>query len=87
VICRAFTSLQERWISVVGDMEKNHHVTCRGAGVLLLLTQFPFSLFLSVVVACLPLPDLFGQVMGMISQGVPASSMGPRTDSTKDPQP
>jgi len=48
------------------------------------LALFPFLIFLSAVVAHLPLPDFFGQVMGLIARVVPAASMGPLTTLMKD---
>jgi membrane protein len=64
--------------NVVHDMEKNHTMAFAAAlAYYFVLALFPFLIFLSVVVARLPLPDFFGQVMGLIGLLVPASSMGP----------
>jgi membrane protein len=65
-------------VNVVQDMEKNHTMAFAAAlAYYFVLALFPFLIFLSVVVARLPLPDFFGQVMGLIALLVPASSMGP----------
>jgi len=48
------------------------------------LALFPFLIFLSAVVAHLPLPDFFSQVMGLIARVVPAASMGPLRKLMKD---
>ena len=48
------------------------------------LALFPFLIFLSAIVAHLPLPDFFSQVMGLIARVVPASSMGPLRSLVSD---
>jgi len=48
------------------------------------LALFPFLIFLSAVVAHLPLPDFFSQVMGLIARVVPAANMGPLRNLMKD---
>ena len=66
-------------------METNHTMAFAAAlGYYFVLALFPFLIFLSVVVARLPLPDFFGQVMGVIALLVPASSMGPLKNLIKD---
>ena len=63
---------------MVRDLEKNHTMAFAAAlAYYFVLALFPFLIFLSVVVARLPLPDFFGQVMGLVARVVPASSMGP----------
>jgi len=72
-------------VNVVQDMEKNHTMAFAAAlAYYFVLALFPFLIFLSVVVARLPLPDFFGQVMGLIALLVPASSMGPLKSLIKD---
>jgi membrane protein len=72
-------------VNVVRDMEKNHTMAFAAAlAYYFVLALFPFLIFLSVVVARLPLPDFFSQVMGLISQVVPASSMGPLKNLIRD---
>jgi len=66
-------------------MEKNHTMAFAAAlAYYFVLALFPFLIFLSVVVARLPLPDFFGQVMGLIALLVPASSMGPLKTLIRD---
>ncbi|MGE5056207.1 MAG: YihY/virulence factor BrkB family protein [Acidobacteriota bacterium] len=72
-------------VNVVRDMEKNHTMAFAAAlAYYFVLALFPFLIFLSVVVARLPLPDFFGQVMGLIALLVPASSMGPLKTLIRD---
>jgi membrane protein len=40
------------------------------------LSLFPALIFLSAVVAYLPVPDLFGEALGLLARFVPADSMG-----------
>lgn len=70
---------------MVRDMEKNHTMAFAAAlAYYFVLALFPFLIFLSVVVARLPLPDFFGQVMGLIALLVPSSSMGPLKNLIRD---
>jgi len=70
---------------VVRDMEKNHTMAFAAAlAYYFVLALFPFLIFLSAVVAHLPLPDFFSQVMGLIARVVPAASMGPLRSLMKD---
>src|ERR1700687_3805959 len=72
-------------VNVVRDMEKNHTMAFAAAlAYYFVLALFPFLIFLSAVVAHLPLPDFFSQVMGLIARVVPAASMGPLTTLMKD---
>jgi membrane protein len=65
-------------VNVVRDMEKNHTMAFAAAlAYYFVLALFPFLIFLSAVVAHLPLPDFFSQVMGLIARVVPPASMGP----------
>ena len=65
-------------INVVRDMEKNHTMAFAAAlAYYFVLALFPFLIFLSAVVAYLPLPDFFSQIMGLIARVVPAASMVP----------
>jgi len=71
--------------NVVRDMEKNHTMAFAAAlSYYFVLALFPFLIFLSAVVAHLPLPDFFSQVMGLIARVVPAASMGPLRTLMKD---
>lgn len=66
-------------------MEKNHTMAFAAAlAYYFVVALFPFLIFLSAVVAHLPLPDFFSQVMGLIARVVPAASMGPLRNLMKD---
>ena len=72
-------------VNVVHDMGKNQTMAFAAAlAYYFVLALFPFLIFLSVVVARLPLPDFFGQIMGLIALLVPASSMGPLKNLIRD---
>jgi membrane protein len=60
-------------VNVVRDMEKNHTMAFAAAlSYYFVVALFPFLIFLSAVVAYLPVPDSFSQVMGVIARVVPA---------------
>ncbi len=70
---------------MVRDMEKNHTMAFAAAlAYYFVLALFPFLIFLSAVVAYLPLPDFFSQVMGLIARVVPASGMDPLRNLIKE---
>jgi len=72
------THLKHAAVSVGRNMEKHHTMAFAAAlAYYFVLALFPFLIFLSAVVAHLPLPNFFGQVMGLIAQVVPAANMGP----------
>jgi membrane protein len=72
-------------VRVVRDMVKNHTMAFAAAlAYYFVLALFPFLIFLSAVVANLPLPDFFSQVMELIARVVPAASMGPLRNLMKD---
>jgi membrane protein len=72
-------------VNVVRDMEKNHTMAFAAAlAYYFVLALFPFLIFLSAVVAHLPLPDFFGQAMELIAQVVPAASMDSLRNLMKD---
>jgi membrane protein len=72
-------------VNVVRDMEKNHTMAFAAAlSYYFVLALFPFLIFLSAIVAHLPLPDFFSQVMGLIARVVPAASMGPLRNLIKE---
>ena len=65
-------------VHVARDMDKNHTMAFAAAlSYYFVVALFPFLIFLSAVVAYLPVPDFFSQVMGLIARVVPAASMGP----------
>ena len=70
---------------VVRNMEKNHTMAFAAAlAYYFVLALFPFLVLLFAVVAHLPLPDFFSQVMGLIARVIPAASMGPLRNLMKD---
>jgi membrane protein len=72
-------------VNVVHAMEKNHTMAFAAAlSYYFILALFPFLIFLSAIVAYLPVPDFFSQVMGLIARVVPAASMGPLRNLMKD---
>ena len=72
-------------VNVVRDMEKHHTMAFAAAlAYYFVVALFPFLIFLSAVVAHLPLPDFYGQIMGLIGRVVPAASMGPLRSLMKD---
>jgi len=87
--CRAcpmrLTHIKNATVNVVRDMEKNHTMAFAAAlSYYFVFALFPFLIFLSAVVAYLPVPDFFGQVMGLIARVVPAANMGPLRNLMKD---
>ncbi|HEV2399345.1 MAG TPA: YihY/virulence factor BrkB family protein [Candidatus Sulfotelmatobacter sp.] len=71
--------------NVVRDMEKNHTMAFAASlSYYFVVALFPFLIFLSAVVAYLPVPDFFSQVMGLIARVVPAANMGPLRNLVKD---
>lgn len=70
---------------VVRNMEKNHTMAFAAAlAYYFVLALFPFLVLLFAVVAHLPLPDFFSQVMGLIARVIPAANMGPLRNLMKD---
>lgn len=66
-------------------MEKNHTMAFAAAlSYYFVLSLFPFLIFLSAVVAHLPLPNFLSQVMGLMARVVPAASMVPLRNFMKD---
>jgi len=66
-----FLHFKNAAVRVVRDMEKNHTMSFAAAlAYYFVLALFPFLIFLSAVVAHLPLPDFFSQVMGLIARVV-----------------
>jgi membrane protein len=72
-------------VYVVRDMEKNHTMAFAAAlSYYFVVALFPFLIFLSAVVAYLPVPDFFSQVMGLVARVVPAANMGPLRNLMRD---
>src|SRR6201987_1498366 len=77
--------LKNAAVNVIRDMEKNHTMAFAAAlSYYFVIALFPFLIFLSAIVAHLPLPDFFSQVMGLIARVVPAASMGPLRNLIKE---
>ena len=59
------------------DIGRNHTMQMAAAlSYYFVLSLFPALIFLSAVVAFLPVPDLFGQALGMMGRFIPPDSMG-----------
>jgi membrane protein len=64
-------------VNVVRDMEEHHTMAFAAAlAYYFVVALFPFLIFLSAVVAHLPLPDFFSEVMGLVARVVPPANMG-----------
>src|SRR5215469_2159325 len=60
-----------------GDVVRNHSMQMAAAlSYYFVLSLFPALIFLSVVVAFLPVPNLFGQTLSLMSRFLPPDSMG-----------
>src|SRR6059058_1303664 len=60
-----------------GDVTRNHTMQMAAAlSYYFVLSLFPALIFLSAVVAYLPVPDLFGQALGLMGRFIPPDSMG-----------
>ena len=60
-----------------GDVVRNHTTQMAAAlSYYFVLSLFPALIFLSAVVAYLPVPDLFGQALGLMARFIPPDSMG-----------
>jgi membrane protein len=60
-----------------GDVLRNHTMQMAAAlAYYFVLSLFPALIFLSAVVAFLPLPDVFNQALGMMARFLPPDSMG-----------
>jgi len=59
------------------DVLRNHTMQMAAAlSYYFVLSLFPALIFLSAVVAYLPVPDLFGQALGIMGRFIPPDSMG-----------
>jgi len=59
------------------DVERNHTMQMAAAlSYYFVLSLFPALIFLSAVVAYLPVPDLFNQALALMARFLPADSMG-----------
>src|SRR5215469_5977570 len=59
------------------DLQHNHTLQMAAAlSYYFVLSLFPALIFLSAIVAFLPVPDLFDQALAVMSRFLPADSMG-----------
>ena len=64
-------------VQTYGDLLRNHTLQMAAAlSYYFVLSLFPALIFLSAVVAFLPLPDLFNQALGIMARFLPPDSMG-----------
>ena len=64
-------------VQTYGDLLRNHTLQMAAAlSYYFVLSLFPALIFLSAVVAFLPLPDLFNQALGMMARFLPPDAMG-----------
>src|SRR5437016_3956674 len=64
-------------VRTYSDMLRNHTLQMAAAlSYYFVLSLFPALIFLSAVVAYLPVPDLFNQALALMAQFLPADSMG-----------
>src|SRR5579872_1546228 len=62
--------------SVIRAVDENHTMAfAAGLAYYFVLSLFPLLIFMSAVVAYLPIPDLFNQILGILAQVVPSESM------------
>ena len=67
------SAIKGAWV----DINSNHTMAlAAGLSYYFVLSLFPTLIFLSAVVAYLPVPDLFNQALSLMSHFVPADSMG-----------
>src|SRR5213595_3203183 len=60
-----------------GDVLRNHTLQMAAAlSYYFVLSLFPALIFMSAVVASLPVPDLFNQALSLMSRFLPADGMG-----------
>src|SRR3954464_40267 len=60
-----------------GDVLRNHTMQMAAAlSYYFVLSLFPALIFLSAVVAYLPVPNLFNQTLGVLARFLPSDSMG-----------
>src|SRR3954468_22963204 len=65
------------FVRTYGDVLRNHTMQMAAAlSYYFVLSLFPALIFLSAVVAFLPVPDLFGQALTTMSRFLPPDSMG-----------
>lgn len=71
------TRIQHAVERTYGNVLRNHTMQMAAAlSYYFVLSLFPALIFLSAIVAFLPVPDLFNQALGMMERFLPADSMG-----------
>src|SRR5437763_6140264 len=71
------SSIKNALIGTYDDVFRNHTLQMAAAlSYYFVLSLFPALIFLSAVVAYLPVPDLFNQALALMSRFLPADSMG-----------
>ena len=68
---------RDAMVRTYGDVVRNHTLQMAAAlAYYFILSLFPALMFLSAVVAYLPVPDLFDQALNLMGQFLPPDSMG-----------
>jgi membrane protein len=71
------TSVKDALVRTCADVAQNHTMQMAAAlAYYFVLSFFPALIFLSAVVAYLPVPDLFNQALVLMARFLPADSMG-----------
>src|SRR5258705_34862 len=71
-----WAGIKRALISTYGDMVRNHTLQMAAAlAYYSVLSLFPGLIFLSAVVAYLPVPDLFNQALALMARFLPADAM------------
>src|SRR5216684_7715829 len=71
------TAIKNAVIGTYGNVVRNHTLQMAAAlAYYFVLSLFPALIFLSAVVAYLPIPDLFNQAWALMARFLPADSMG-----------
>src|SRR2546428_10646739 len=71
-------ALRSALIGTYGDVVRNHTLQMAAAlAYYFVLSLFPALIFLSAVVAYLPVPDLFNQALALMARLLPTDAMGP----------
>src|SRR5947207_9504910 len=72
-----FGQIQHALARTYGDVIRNHTMQMAAAlSYYFVLSLFPALIFLSAIVAFVPVPDLFNQALGMMARFLPPDSMG-----------
>lgn len=71
------TAIKNALTGTYGNMVRNHTLQMAAAlAYYFVLSLFPALIFLSAVVAYLPVPDLFNQALALLARFLPADAMG-----------